>query len=662
MAYAEVLASQLRQNQGWLTERQSLGEQILKNAQPLPRIQADMTIDGYARDWAEMVDESRWYGRNELRSVSENQPWSPQSLSLRQLAARDDNYAYLLLMVRDDQRFYRRQNYLRIDLNDHVELVTLDDNGAQRRYLFAPQAEGRVEAQRMADDPNNWVPQSVDPELRAEWRETDGGYNFELRMPLRIASAGIGFAVADMDNSTQQPPLTSIGSTALELKPGFSANTQPAPLPNAIAETFDSLPVRLWLLDSLGRIVAVGGQPQAAMAAHAMSDNRLERLERAPGQSLVDRWLTTPLTPWWQRRYRQLQQSHWGKKIAAPSRWRQGRWPEQQPAAAEHIKLAQQGQPAARWQPGNVDGLWLVSAAVPLAMDSVGSRQPPAVVVAEQWQAGSQLLLQPGTVRLLSLALVSAIAALLGCLLMAVVLIWRLRRVQAAQAEELVGMPLTGDALSRLRQGAERLVAERNAAGRVLREQKQQLSRSLQTPLAVISSSLELAEVDCTDAQRSYFQSARQASRELNGMLEVLSAEQRAQKLLEEAEPISIDLSELVQRSVENWLRNNPQFGVQMSLPNGECHCVTVAGPLPLAINQMLNYAALLGSGLQLCLEPVGATFRISIAAEALLDNVPPPITLADTIFSGLGGQLLVDPGGKLPLIAELPAFYTCLA
>lgn len=531
-----------------------------------------ITIDGYGDDWAPLTP---W-----------SQPLGPRGSAL---FAEDADGLYLYVQQRDTQR-------RRADADDpgalHADhlILELERGDAHLRYLLASGAPGPFDA-RLLDPP---VPGWPD-RLVGQWQEDGGGWRVELRLPRPLAIDRLGLGLYDAAGGGD--PL------AVDARPLWHYS---APLAQELARLApDGVRARVlappgWLLAQSGQLQAGGPQPSwfAALVYRALLANRVE-----------------DAAPWTQD----------APRLDLPE-----------------VAQARAGKPATVWRDGETRASVVLGAAVPIG--------PPGHV------RGVLLLEQASTTvpLLANRALLTLLLTSFGVLLVAGgILLWfatrlslRLGRLRdAAERAQLADgrldglfakgrFPMTaaGDEIGDLARSFERLFEVVGGYTDYLRTLASKLSHELNTPLAIVKSSLDNLEhaLQANDAlppeAQPYLDRARDGTARLGTLVRAMSEASRMERAIAAAEPEDVDLREVVRGCAEAY---RPLIGTRTLA------CELPGTPLPLhcapeliaqALDKLLDNA--------LSFTPADGWLRLVLAscddgAQITLANQGPPLPAA---------------------------------
>ena len=479
-----------------------------------------ITVDGYGDDWAPLTP---W-----------SQPIRPRG---KLLLAQDAGRLYLYVTVPDTRRTRADAADTGAMAADHVILGLGNANG-QRRYLLASSAPGPVTAQPL-DPAVDGLPDLLD----AQWQEDGSGYRIELQLPAHLRTLGVGAYDA------------SAGGNPLAL---------------------DSRPLRMFsatLSGELARLAPDNGQarvldPQGWLLA------RSGKLDTAYGADGQPGWFASLV-------YRSLLAT----RLEDANLWAQD-VPRLQTG---EVRAALAGKPAWVWRNGEERGSVVLAAAVPIGQ---GGRVDGALLL-EQASRSVPLLANRALLGLLLTSfgvLLVAGGILLG---FATRLSFRLSRLRNAAERarlndgRLDGLfehgkfPMTGspDEIGDLARSFEQLFVVVGGYTDYLRTLASKLSHELNTPLAIVKSSLDnlehaLQQQAALPAEaRPYLARARDGVARLGMLVRAMSESSRMERSIVAAEPEDVDLRDVVRGCAEAYRALVGERRLDCELP---------AHPLPL--------------------------------------------------------------------------------
>jgi len=453
-----------------------------------------MTIDGYGDDWAPLSPWAQSFGR-----------------STRVMLAEDDRWNYFYIDVRAAQR-RRADAGDRLALNaDHL-IVSIASGDDAQRYMLASAAPGPTTA--IALDADAGV---LPDRINAQWQEDGSGFRVEFKLPrgLRLDRFGLGVHLAvDGDNE----PLTAESRPLLDFSPALS--------------------------QELGRLAPDGVRVRVLSPdAWLMAQNGTLSLPDLPSSERPG-WFASLV-------YRSLLATRLDDN---------GGWAEDVPRVdLPEMRRALLGKPATSWRAGESRGSVVLAVAVPIQMRG----RQHGVVLLEQPSRAVPLLANRALFGLLLTSFGVLLVAGGVLLLFATRLTFRLRRLrnaaERAQANDgrLDGpFPLTEatDELGDLARSFARLLDVVGGYTDYLRTLASKLSHELNTPLAIVKSSLDnLDHAGLPPEAEPYLLRARDGVARLGALVRAMSEASRMERAIASAEAEDVDLVDIVRGCAEGY-------------------------------------------------------------------------------------------------------------
>ncbi len=507
---------------GWLYVRQM--EQLLRNSQEQALLAIAFALDrGLVAVGADVpASEHGWYVQKAAQSVAldgygdewtplspwAQQPWPGVSVQL----ADDPAWLYLYMQVNDTTASRGSATRDNGAAADHVMLV-LQRGEQQRRYLIAGSTPGSFRAHPL--DPRV---HGLPDQITGQWLEYGGGYRIELRIPRAQAPDQLGIAVYDAEAPKRfdggEPDIRPL----LSLSPSLSNDlTQLAPSG-----------VRVRLLSADGWVLGEGG---------TMTEPHKSKPSKFP-------WLDSLLSD----------------VLVIPSVQRREHLPRDVPRLEEpDVQQALDGRATAGWRNGDTPGSVVLTVAVPLDVHG----QNRGALVLEQSSQALPLLTNRA---LLGLMLASvAVLLIAGAVLFAFATWLSLRigrlRDAAEQAQRHDGLPLASlplvednDELGDLARSFSRLLDAIGTYTEYLRNLASNLSHELNTPLAIVKSSLDnLEHAELPADAQPYVSRARDGAARLATIVRAMSEASRMERAIASADGEDFDLAQVVRGCAEAY-------------------------------------------------------------------------------------------------------------
>lgn len=485
-----------------------------------------ITVDGYGDDWAPLT------------------PWSQPLLQAgvqrgNLLLAEEDGRLYLYANVRDIARTRADAGDADAIAADHL-ILTLVNAAGRQRYLLASSAPGALTA--MSLDP---AVDGLADTLSAQWQEDGSGYRVELRLPSMLRLRGLGLGVYD----------ASVGGDR------FASDTRPL------------LAYSKKLSDELGRLVPADVQARV-LDSQGWLMARSGNLKDAASVSGQPGWFASLI-------YRSLLAT----RVEDANLWSQ----DVPRLNSGEVRAAEEGRAVSVWRNGEERGSVVLAAAVPIARGD----KVDGVLLLEQSSRSVPLLANKA---LLGLLLTSfGVLLVAGGILLAFAtrLSLRLGRLRnAAERAQLNDGRLDGlfeqgrfpmtdaaDEIGDLARSFEKLFIVVDGYTGYLRTLASKLSHELNTPLAIVKSSLENLEHALQDhgalpvEAAPYLARARDGVARLGALVRAMSESSRMERSITAAEPEDVDLREVVRGCADAY---RPLIGARQLT----CHVPDAPSPL----------------------------------------------------------------------------------
>ena len=462
---------------------------------------AVMHIDGYADDW------------QTFRPYAQTFAADGNNAKLQVMLAEDPQWLYLFTQVRDATRQRVDARDFTAARSDHLDLV-LVRAGKSRRYRIASAAPGSFDAPAVEGDG------AFPDRLTGEWQEDGSGYSIELRIARADAPDHMAFDVHDSAVADTPPttPMALLGYNPI------SARTLAKLAPDH---------VRVRMVSADGWLVAAGGSLD--LDAPTTEDQG---------------WLAGFI-------YRNLLAPDSTEGASSP-RTVNAFGAIDPRLQGDDLWQALSGVPATGWRATDNGGVLLV-AAVPLrSHDALRG-----ALVLEQANPALPILANRALSSLLGASLLALLVTAALLLLFGGLLSWRIRRLRNATERatraggRLAGpLPLadSSDELGDLARSFGRLFDEVGSYTDYLQTLASKLSHELNTPLAIVKSSLDNLDHHNLPADaQPYLDRARDGAGRLGTIVRAMSESSRVERAIASADAEDFDLRALVAGCAEGF-------------------------------------------------------------------------------------------------------------
>ncbi len=520
---------------------------------------------------------------------------------------RDDGMAlYALVAVRDSTRVRADAGNPLGTPGDRVELVLRDPQGL-RQWIIGNAAPGTLQVAGALPTPSG------------EWQETSDGYLVELRLPKPLEPAGLGIAVVDQAaNGSATRTLTARGADPMPLV------RRDVRLDRVLAA----------LVPDGARVRFVAGDGWVLGAAGDLALPAIETPSRWQA------WI-----------YRLL--------LAPPAENAADFSPDRERLDASVVWQALSGIPASSVRASTAANTVVVAAAVPVTR----AGQASGVLLLEQASGALLVLANRAVFGLIAASLITVLIAALILFGYAGVLSLRIRRLRNAAERALrpdgrldLTLPhlAARDDLGDLSRSFSRLLGEIGAYTDYLRTLASKLSHELNTPLAIVRSSLDNLEHEAlAESARVYAQRARDGAERLSVILRSMAEASRMERAIQGAEGEDFDLCPLVRGCAEAYrdLAAPRRIALQLDAPQLGLHGA------PELIAQALD--KLVDNARSFTPEDGWIRIRLSPTADgaelAVANNGPPlPDKMQDRLFDSLVSMRNAPGGERAPAVPHL--------
>ena len=411
---------------------------------------------------------------------------------------------------------------------DTVNINTIDKAGQLR--VFQLRREGRGESLAIELDTKQ-----TQPTVRGFWESAGASLSLEIRLPLRFVERGLGLSIFADDDA--------VASTHPSLLPPTPIRHEQK-IAEAIAR-FGQPGMRIHVVDSGGWIRASAGESAQAV-------NPIE------------------FTPVGSRLFRDIIDSADESSRSLSLRGGQDN--------NSYALTALEGTVASAWV--TTEGVDERTAQVVAAAPFRNGQKVAGAVVLTQASAARLLLSNAAMSRLTTLTLTATLGTAMLLLLFAAWLSYRVRRLSRAadvalgdhgELKTLLPSNTAGDEIGSLSRSFSTLLARVGDYNAYLRALAGRLSHELNTPLSVVSSSLDNLEAELPEPdQQPYLDRARAGVERLRALVRAMSEATRVEEAASSATQLRFDLAALCRSAMDGYRLAYPdqRFSVNITDSN----------------------------------------------------------------------------------------------
>ena len=502
-------------------------------------------VDGKIDDWQDLMVQSSpiqyGFGGN-----------ADRSFSARYRIGSYDQVIYIAIEVEDQSDWKRFPEQVTDEPVDQVLLSTVDVDGQFHQFQIKPHNNGRLvtyvldeNGKLLRDEADNFVRER---DISGEVRVRPGGYDLEIRMYRSDVGPSLGLGVMNVTARSDWPTVAVIRSCESLTDPSRLGSVfAPSPEVQNVIQQLQRSESRIWVVDTQSRIKAHAENLKLNTMVVEAPD---ASLDDQSGSNLIDAFLSViasvvrPILNLW----------------IEPGTYRfadlpGGTWQLDNPEIAKALG----GHEVARQFRNPNGGGGVISAAHPVW---VGKKVVGAVFVEE---TTNKVLAMRYQNLLLMIAFILVILVGYAILQFAVLgnAVKRLGDLarQTENAFDVDGKVIgriqpqeSRDEIGMLSRSLSRISIRLKNYTQYLENLSRRLSHELNTPIAVVRSSLELLSSSNSPEQREiYLQRAEGGIRRLNNLVKRMSEASDLEASLTSEELEDIDLCELITVSVEEY-------------------------------------------------------------------------------------------------------------
>ncbi len=536
-------------------------------------------LDGKLGDWEALQQYAAYHTGGNPFSCDEN--YNPDSFSLRNVIGHYEDFLYAMFEVNDDRLVYRDLDRRQLNTSDQIRILLQLPDATLRHYLLVARAPGRMSSYLVDEEwrlPLEGTPATL---FTAEIAETDWGYRVELRIPREVigARSKLGFFVIDVDDAGEREIAATISTSPQVSGSDPGQILLSSPELTKILKALDQPQSLIWILDNEQRVRAVvGGLSAPAPVQQEGADS--------------------PPPGWLQRAYRPLQ-----ARIDALSKR-----PVEQfvdvPIDVTHrpdkiFTTILKGEARTHARPSLDQKAQIIVAGYPIKS---GEEILGAVIVEQS--SNAVLALQYRLLRNLTVATIFVFAFVVVALFM---FAWRLttrvRRLyttteKAITAEGRVvedripARDYPADELGNLGRSITGMLKRLSGYTRYLEGMPDTLAHEMNNPLNVVSSSLQILELDIPGARHNqYVQRARIGVERLRTILTSLTEAANLEEAMRNEIKQPLNLAELVTEFVDGYRISQPEQRFRLEVSPGRLRIVGSADHLAQMLDKLIDNA-----------------------------------------------------------------------
>jgi len=492
-------------------------------------------IDGNIDDWNNYKE--RVYLFSDLPGQSSTAQ-ARSSLSFQFRVGSFKPFLYVLFQVTDDNTVFRSLSGTRIDNGDHLQIAMQNANGQFVRYVLSARQEGKLTSYQLPQPNSDNKNVLEEPRIIGFMRNTQQGYNIELKLPLLMLGGKLAFAIADIDDTKHRKINTIVRTTGSPQIQDIGTIVVPSPKIDDLLNRLHRAGSRIWVTDKNDKVIALNG---------SLKDNNSDiyELDTEPN---TDGNLFSAIIRAVYRSVLKTPPKEFHDDLSTASELN-----------TPEVHQALQGNPATRWRQTPDERVNILTAAYPVTDSTavVGS-------VAIEETSNSILILQNRAVEILiNLSMLAMLVAALTVFIFATRLSIRVRQLRD-NADASIGSDgrvighvkpsRAGDEIGDLSRSIAGMLNRLAEYNRYLETMASKLSHELRTPITVVRSSLEnLESATLDDEHKAYSRRAKEGIERLSNILTRMSEATRLEQTIQTEDKINFDLGNVISSCVNGY-------------------------------------------------------------------------------------------------------------
>lgn len=499
-------------------------------------------LDGKVNDWNHVSPLIQDYGSDHVVTWFDDFTTRPPiTLSFKHMVGQFGDYLYAMFIVEDDSVIWRESNALSVDQSDHLLISLLSEDGTLQRFIISPYTSGWVNAYTLGPTPHAYKAIGNELRIQGRWRETEKGYNIELRFPKDMTQGALAFAFVDIDSFPARTKRYAVGTANPNITEELGTVLTPSPEIEQVLASLRYAGSRVWVVDRHMRVLAKAGDIHAAsgldarVASQTKTDNWWNKFESEYILPLYYQILTKPPPEF----IDELQNAY--------------------ALAGTEISHALDGTPDSLWRLTPDNKAVILSAAYPIFIEG----NVMGAVVVEQTTNGIRTLRNRALEQLFHVILAVMILGTLSLLLFANRISTRIRKLRDATEAVIddngkivstMSIDRRGDEIGDLSRSFSSVLTRLQQYNSYLENMASRLSHELRTPIAIVKSSLDtLSHVDDANQQAQFVERAQSGIARLSNILNSMSEATRLEHAITQEETEVYNLNRVVAGCVEGY-------------------------------------------------------------------------------------------------------------
>ena len=197
--------------------------------------------------------------------------------AVKALVGNFDNDSYVVFSVTAPRVTTQHKSRFRYDVGDHFIIATTTSNRKLKRYIISLNRDSTLNLAILPSNPAMIVPQTLQTVYQGFWRKTVIGFDLVLSIPSTDLGDKFSFSAYF---TTQQSPVDNqaiLASSPMNSVSNLGNLVKPSETIESVVSSLSYTEARIWVLNSVGQVLASGGNIHKAQSSWVHETNIPEK-------------------------------------------------------------------------------------------------------------------------------------------------------------------------------------------------------------------------------------------------------------------------------------------------------------------------------------------------------------------------------------------------
>jgi proteobacterial dedicated sortase system histidine kinase len=225
--------------------------------------------DGSLADWGDLQQYEQTYTEGSSSPYAQNRyttfrAGTGDPLSFRLMLGEYNRMLYFYVKVDDLHPVLRQRDSLRLDRSDALQISMVNRDGRFERYVVSPYGNEYLYVFRIGDDIKDISSYVHEPRITGRFQLVDGGYEYEVRLPLEMVGDKLGVALFDVDDPQRRQLEAMVATSGVDRQTELGSLRRPTPEIDRIVAGMGHTNSRVRVVDQSQRVLLSTGDIESA--------------------------------------------------------------------------------------------------------------------------------------------------------------------------------------------------------------------------------------------------------------------------------------------------------------------------------------------------------------------------------------------------------------